>query len=582
LEKPFDRYIIATDAGREGELIARLVLNYAGLNDYSKVFRFWTSSALTKDVILDCLENLKPAASYDDLFAAGLYRQLSDWLVGINFSRFFSVKLNGKFVFGRVQTPVLNLIVSREREIASFVKSYFYRLQVSCSALGSVFVSHLLNPEEDINWIDRQIPEALIPELSGVSTVSDVQLQLTTLNPPRLFDLTELQKSANTKFGFSAQKTLELAQTLYEKHKCLSYPRTASRYLSRVNAPLFIQALDTLGIPHGPVDTANKNIFNDEAMEKNKEDHHALILLNKLPEDAGDDEKKIFLLVLNNMADIVKNPHVFKKITLTHTLAGHSFRASGVKVLEPGWKEGKTADTGDEDTEPPQELPELAKGDQITLTNPELTTHERKPPKSFTEASLLTAMKKFALGTVATRDGIIEGLVKNEYCLRKGKSLVPQDKALFLIDSVNALDHSGLQKYLDVSTTEEWEAMLEDQPEAFFDRMKDFIASTLNAVKSGDLKPFKPALGVCPKCGAAVISGKFSFFCSRHKESSCDFSIGRIICNADISENDLTTLLSGKKTTLKNMRSKNGKDFQAALRLDQDHNVKFEFPDTKK
>jgi DNA topoisomerase-3 len=584
LAKTYDKYIIATDAGREGELIARLVFDYAGITGYDRVYRFWTSSALTNEVIRDSMANVKPAAAYDDLYHAGLYRQLSDWLVGINFSRFFSVKLNNKFIFGRVQTPVLNMIVEREKTIKAFKKSYFYRLRVTAACNDVEFFSHLVCQDGETNTDDKTILESVKDGVLGTSVVRDVAIERKTTYPPRLFDLTELQKTANTRFGYTSQKTLELAQALYEKHKCLSYPRTASRYLSRVNYDLFVQCLDTLGIAHGEIDVHNTNVFNDEAMERNKEDHHALLLLAPLPETAAPDEKNIFLLVLNNMTNVVKDPYVYEAVTVTHTRDDLTFIARGVTVINPGWKDQDTGEEEEEEeAEQRQALPDLKKDDVVIIKEAAVTQHERKPPKSFTEAALLAAMKKHGLGTVATRDTIIEGLIKNEYCFRKGKNVLPADKAFFFIDTVMDLGHEGLRQYLDVGNTETWETMLENEPAAFFAKMKEFIAGAIGTLKetTANIQVFQNTAGICPVCGAPVIPGKYSYYCANHKTTGCEFAVGRAVCGAAVTEADIKALLAGKKTGLKNMKSKAGKDFKAYLQLDKEHKIHFEFKETK-
>jgi DNA topoisomerase-3 len=578
LRQHCDKLVIATDAGREGELIARLVFAHAGVSDFSNVYRFWTSSALTKEVILNAMAQLKPAAAYDELYQAGRCRQLADWLIGINFSRFFSIRLNGRFTFGRVQTPVLNLIVERENLIKAFRKSFFFRLEVRSVSGGAAFISYVVDAEANMNFDDRAALEALLPAVSGTSVVQDVAVEQKTVYPPRLFDLTELQKKANTKFGYTAQKTLELAQALYEKHKCLSYPRTASRYLSRVNYAFFLQCLDVLDIAHDIVDVDNKNIFNDEAMERNKEDHHALLLLTPLPSSATEEEKNIYHLVLENMTTVIQKPFVYEQITVRHQKDSLTLLAWGRKVLQPGWKDkkGDPDDEADEE-EPAQALPEMRPGNNIALSDPVITEHERKPPKSFTEAALLTAMKKYGLGTVATRDTVIEGLVKNDYLFRKGKNLLPAEKAFFFVSAIGKLGHDGLTKYLDVATTAEWEQLLEADPETFFTSLREFLVSAMESIKRKNLDVFQNTTGTCPLCGARIVIDKFSFHCEHHKDEGCSFSIGRVICGAAVTEADIAVLLSGKKTGLKTMKSKAGKDFKAFLVLDKDFKIQFEF-----
>lgn len=584
LSKKYDQYIIATDAGREGELIARLTLDHSGIKNYASVYRFWTSSALTKEVILESMARLKPAAVYDSLYQAGLHRQLADWLVGINFSRFFTVKLQDKFIFGRVQTPVLNMIVQREKAIASFVKSFFYRLEVRTEFTVSSFSSYLVTAEGKRDFDGRQELDELLPSVPGTSTVTDVSREIKTDHPPKLLDLTELQKLANKKFGYTAAKTLDLAQALYEKHKCLSYPRTASRYLSRSNFDLFVQCLDALGIDRCGVDPGNKNIFNDEAMEKNKEDHHALLALANLPEAADQDERNVYELVVKTMSTVVKPPFVYEAIAITHKKDSMVFVATGRNVIEYGWKEKQHEDPDedeDQDEEETQAIPDLKNGDFLVLMEPRVTEHERKPPKSFTEAAILAAMKHHGLGTPATRDTIIEGLVRNEYCYRKGKKFLPSQKAFFFLDSIAALGHEGLLKYLDAGNTGEWENLLESEPGKFFSDIKYFVDTTIGGLKEKDVAVFQNSVGECPMCGASVISGKFSWYCTNHKEKGCAFSIGKTICEADVTESDVKSLLAGKQTGVKSMKSKNGKDFKAKLKLSDEFKVLFEFQDVK-
>jgi DNA topoisomerase-3 len=580
LEKKYDKYIIATDAGREGELIARLVLAHCQVTDFSRVYRFWTSSALTKDVILENLKKVKSASGYDGLYSAGLYRQLSDWLIGINFSRYFTCKLNNKFIFGRVQTPVLNMLVRREADIKKFIKSFFYRLEVPSSFGGADFVSYLLNGGEDgeINFDSKEAFQAFLQGPRESSRVASVLVEEKTEFPPRLFDLTELQKKANAKFGYTSRETLDIAQALYEKHKCLSYPRTASRYLSRVNYDLFIKCLDSIGVTHNGIDITNTNIFNDEAMERNKEDHHALMLLNKLPGGASDAEKNIYRLVFENMAAIIKNPYVYEKTTVKHTENNFWLVARGKKVLDPGWKENAGADEGEgeDEDEAGQALPEFKEGDEITLKDPRITEHERKPPKSFTEAALLAAMKKYGLGTVATRDTIIESLIYNEYCFRKGKNLLPSEKACFFISSIIGLGNDNLTKYLDVDNTQHWEDMLENHTEQFFQDIKEFLSATINSLRDNSLQIFQNKIAECPLCKNAIVAGKTNYYCSGYKEG-CKFSVGKVIRSAAITEADIKALLAGKKTGLKSMKSKEGKDFKAYLQFDKEFNIKFEF-----
>jgi DNA topoisomerase-3 len=289
------------------------------------------------------------------------------------------------------------------------------------------------------------------------------------------------------------------------------------------------------------------------------------------------------------MAAVIKPPFIYEHIVVTHKGDKYTFTASGRKIIQSGWKSTQASGEGDEEEDEAlgkvggeaQEIPDVKPGDSILLRDPQITSHERKPPKSFSEAAVLAAMKRYELGTPATRDSIIEGLVNNEYCFRKGKNFLPSEKAFFFIDAIASIGNDGLSKYLIVTNTQDWENFLEKNSKGFFDTIKEFVISTIGALKDKKIVSFQSNIGICPACGGVIVSGKYSYYCEEQKEKKCTFSISKSICDAVISEVDVKSLLSGKKTGIKNMKSKNGNKFKAFLKLGPERKVLFEFPESK-
>jgi DNA topoisomerase-3 len=587
----YEAIIIATDAGREGELIARLVLEHCGIKDYSRVYRFWTSSALTPEVIKETLGSAKPAAEYEKLYSSALARQHGDWIVGINYSRFFTVRFHDKFIFGRVQTPVLGLIVDRYNEIVSFVPKPFFKLKVSCSAQGEKFFAYYIeNEAEEFPEKQKllQIQEQI--KARNTSVVKDVKKEKVTNNPPLLLDLTELQKIANTKYGYTAKETEGAAQSLYEKYKCLSYPRTSSRYMSQSNFEDFKSILEALQksfpalFPDVAISIDNKDIFNDEAMQTNGDDHHALIVMAVLPEDAPEKERNVYNIVLNNMSCLLKPPFIYEKTIILHSIDDQAdFITRGRTIIQEGWKAGLPKEKEEEEGKDEEEcsaLPPLQAGDNIALDNPVITEHKTKPKKNYTDASILTVMKKHSLGAPSTRYAIIESLISNAYCFRKAKQIIPTDKAFYFIKSIRELPSASVKEYLNIDTTEKWETLLESQPVEFYDALKETLQTTFQELSALKLERFVKTVGECPLCKSPLAEGKNNYYCSSYK-TGCTFGIPKTMCGASLTPDDIAKLLEGKKTGVKSMTSKAGKPFKAQLLLNKDK-IEFVFKDEKK
>jgi DNA topoisomerase-3 len=327
-----DTIIVATDAGREGELIARIILSESGVTDVSRIKRFWVSEALTKEVILKGLREAKPLSAYNAISNEGFARQRADWLIGINLTRLMSAGNSTLFSVGRVQTAVLNAVALRNAETANFIPVPFVELEASLqSSNGTVIKAWLINPknEKTAFFEDREYVSAARDYCKN-NPVSRFQSHVTkeTAKPPKLLNITGLQKAAYRLHGYSPEKTLETAQSLYEKHKCLSYPRTPSRVMGNQNVDLFREIYRFLSgcYPHyarlcdeSVIAEGNKNIFNSAALE----DHHALIPLRQLPENADTLERNIYDIVLKSFFTVCMNDYIYNKKRLLFHIGGY-------------------------------------------------------------------------------------------------------------------------------------------------------------------------------------------------------------------------------------------------------------------
>ena len=599
--------VMATDAGREGELIGRLVLNYCGWRDWDAVRRFWVSEALTPAVVEKGLGSLKESASLIPLYESGRFRQQADWLAGINFSRFYSVRLSGRFSFGRVQSSVLGLIVQRDREIAEFVPSPYWEVIGRFSKGDEVFQAKAV-VDEDSHRFDSQDRAETIAEQAGTvaaGKVTSAVREEKTKKPPKLLNLTALQRIANTKFGFSADKTLKIAQTLYEEKKVLSYPRTPSRVLGASDTALVADLRKSLEASYPElfarfkdelVDSSNKHVFNDAQLE----DHHALLPLAPAPEDLSKDEKAIYNTVLLSFCQVFWPDEQFATLNVEIDAGGVTFSAKGKSTIDAGWRAigaGDTAEnTGQEDgdEEPSGSLPYLRTDDVVDLGGAEVQAKETRPPAAFTEASLLAAMEnpgkfqkhkddaKFesgvGLGTQATRAEIIETLIKREYVVREKKKIRSADKGFHFYDAVVTDD--AMARFIEVDETARWEKVLKDRPVAFYEEVRTFVDSALGRMKGESFTVFKKEreqVGICPKCGAPIYESKKNFYCSAFKENGCDFTIWKSFIGGNITKSSAQKILAGRKTGKLKLKSKKGKEFEARVFLGEEHRLELEF-----
>ena len=427
--------IIATDAGREGELVARWIMMKAGWK--GKTQRLWISSQTDK-AIKDGFKNLKPAADYDNLFRSAQARSEADWLVGLNVTRALTCKYNAQLSAGRVQTPTLALIVRREEEIRQFTPREYWGITAKLQG----FMSTWRDGGKNAQTFDRNKAEEILKKLQGKPAVlTKVERQRKITPPPAAYDLTELQRDANKKYAYSAKETLSLMQSLYERHKLLTYPRTDSRYISQDVVATLPERLRSCMVDeykplaqeiyrNKPLKT--KYLVNDAKVT----DHHAIIPTEEQPQlyDLSGPERNIYDLVVRRFLAVLMDPYEYEEIRLTMTIGGETFTAKGKRVLSQGWKAAynRSFQLEEDEDEQTQNLPELSQGQKLKVESVALKPGKTSPPARYTEATLLSAMEHpsgqvsdqnlsrileetSGLGTPATRADIIEKLFSTFY-----------------------------------------------------------------------------------------------------------------------------------------------------------------------
>lgn len=593
-----DELVCATDAGREGEAIFRYVYNLVGCKKPFK--RLWTSS-LEESAIRDGFNNLKDGHEYDNLYEAGLCRAKADWLVGMNGTRLFSVRYSSKLNIGRVQTPTLAMIVQRDYEVSNFVKQKYFTVELDC---GTFIAS-----SEHID--DENQAKSIADMCSGKNaTVSSVKKEVKSVNPPKLYDLTTLQREANRQFGYTAQQTLDLTQSLYEQ-KLVTYPRTDSQFITddmeSTAAEMVKLVCRYITCCNGiSIEPDIKRIINNKKVS----DHHALLPtaqiaekdLSALPES----ERNILYLISAKLICAVAEPHKYESVKAVLNCENNEFTATGRTVLNDGWKKLeqriksllKGEDTEDKTDTPEKSLPELTDGQIFENVSASMAEHWTSPPKPFTEDTLLSAMEtagnkeydedsdveKKGLGTPATRAAIIEGLVKREYIERKKKQLIATDKGVNLIKVVP-------DEVKSPKMTANWETDLQSiekgmySPDSFMGQIENYVKQLCsNYASSAENPAFAKKvneIGVCPKCGKNVLETAKAYSCCGGR-NGCGFIIWKTIASKNISVAQAKKLIEKKKTDLiKGFKSKAGKEFNAYIVLKEDFTTGFEFENKK-
>lgn len=582
-----------TDAGREGELIFRYIFHY--LNCRKPFVRLWISS-LTDKAIREGLDNLQPGEYYDNLYLSAKSRSEADWLIGINATQALSVAAGqGVFSLGRVQTPTLVMICSRYLENKNFVPAKFWQLKAATASGEISFTA-----QSTAKW--EQQPEAIAAlqrvKDAGQLVVKSVERKEACQEPPLLYDLTTLQKEANTKLNFSADKTLSIAQSLYEK-KVMSYPRTGSRYIPEdvfdempERVALLGQYPRFAGYAAGLDGAAlNRRSVNDSKVT----DHHALIITENLPGELSKDERAVYELVAGRMLEAFSGKCV-KDVTTALLSGGDTdFTVKGSVMKEAGWRAvfGEQETGGDEEA---ASLPPLQEGEYLPLSGVDLLEKQTKPKPLHTESSLLAAMenagkeledaelkaslKDAGIGTPATRAAIIETLFARQYIVREKKNLVPTDKGLAVYRIVRD------KKIADVEMTGMWETALAKieagsmDADMFRKGIEVYAAQITAELLSVQLSIANGETCSCPKCN----NGRILFYPKVAKCSNvdCTLTIFRNKCDKQLSDKQIVELATKRKTGLiKGFKGKNGKAFDASLVLDEQFNIGFSFPEKK-
>jgi DNA topoisomerase-3 len=589
-----EKIIVATDAGREGELIFRYIYEYLKCN---KPFeRLWISS-LTEKAIKQGFDNLKPGSDFDGLYQAAQGRSRADWLVGINASQALSIAVgNGIYSLGRVQTPTLVLICRRYLENENFSVQKYWQIQLSHTKEFTDFKSLSKN-----KWEDKKLAEDTLKSIErngNTATVTSVETKNVSEQPPLLFDLTGLQKEANKKLNLSAEETLNITQSLYEK-KFITYPRTGSKYIPEdmwTEIPNLIRALQDMGT-YKEAGTKvkwghfNKRIVNDLRVT----DHHGLLITDKIPSALPAKENSVYNMIVLRLLEAISQACTKEITDITLQALHYDFALKGCKVLQSGWRSIKGS-FSDDDDEPVQELPELKKGDELKIKDASVLEKKTKPPGLYTEAGLLSAMEtagkeieneeerralqNIGIGTPATRAAIIETLFDRNYIQRELKSLIPTEKGLQVYELVKD------KKIADVAMTAQWEVALqkiennETDAEAFQKEMETYAGSiTYELLHTSIAQTDLPNL-VCPKCKKQqlVIRDKIV----KCPDEVCNWLQFRNVCGVQVSITDMESLVNkGKTSLIKGMKSKAGKKFDAYIVLNEKMESSFEFEKSK-
>ena len=647
-DKNVSEIINACDAGREGELIFRYIAQYAATKKPIK--RLWLQS-MTPEAIREGFARLRSDAEMQPLASAARSRNEADWLVGINATRAFTLRLSGGrgstvTSLGRVQTPTLAIIVDRENKIKEFkprelhevigtfrpatagaeypgrwfdeaftkneteverTKRLLARLRLDLPdagqrldpANGSLWDEHRAAPRL---W-HREIAEAVQHKCTGKEGVVELEeKKASTQIAPQLYDLTSLQREANSRFGFSAKRTLQIAQALYERHKAITYPRTDSRALPEDYIPTVKSTLSKIdpavaGFARRVLDNnwvkPNKRIFNDAKVS----DHFAIIPTGTIPSrTAGLDnsEQAIFDMVTKRFVAVFFPPAQYENTTRITRVEGEPFKTEGKIMVAPGWLEVYGRESGSD--KPEENLPSVQQGERVQTVRIEINTEQTRPPVRYNEGTILSAMeaagklvddeelreamKEKGLGTPATRASIIETLISAHYLTRQGKELQPTAKAIQTI----MLLKSAVPELTSPELTGEWEFRLREiehrklTRDAFMHDIRELTKDIVGKAKHfhpdehmPDTEPF----GQCPKCGSPVVERFKSFTCTNDE---CDFTIWKTIAGRLLSRDEFETLVRDKQVgPLGGFRSRKGKRFHAGLKLSDDFKTEFDF-----
>ena len=586
-----DRIIVATDAGREGELIFRYIHQH--LNCHKPFDRLWISS-LTDKAIREGLSNLKSGNCYDNLYHSAKARSEADWLVGINASRALSIARKGGYSLGRVQTPTLAMVCRRYIENRDFSSVPYWKISVltekegvSLKAIGSA------------DYESEATAQTALATLRSQSRlkVESVTRQVGHTAPPLLYDLTALQKDANRRHGFSADKTLSIAQSLYEK-KITTYPRTGSQYISEDVFEEVPALLHKIG-------KTLSNPLNRHSVDNTKiTDHHAIIPTGETPSGLSTDEITIYQMVVNRFIEAFSPDSEEERMLVRFTDGTNIFTWKACRQISLGWKavqkelvtdaEKKEKENDDELVLP--SLPDLTEGGVLSLVSAEITEHKTKPKPLYTEATLLSAMEnagkevedaeskkamaECGIGTPATRANIIETLILRDYIRRDKKSIIPTEKGLAVYEIVKD------KKIANAEMTGSWELALaaieagKMPSDKFAQGINSYVGTICEELLSLSSEQKSYPVYRCPKCGQQSVGIYAKVAKCRHE--TCGFHVFREVCGILISEDNIRDLISsGRTPILKGLTSKAGKKFNARLVLNEEYTTSFVFENKK-
>jgi DNA topoisomerase III len=606
--KDVDGLINACDAGREGELIFRYIVQHARIK--KPIERLWLQS-MTPAAIRDGFAQLRADRDLLPLADAAKSRSEADWLVGINGTRAmtaFNSKEGGFYLttVGRVQTPTLAILVEREERIRAFKPRDYWEVHARFGAKAGEYPGRWFDPEfkkdEDAErrserlW-DAAHAAAIVEACRDQPGTVTEETKPTTQASPLLFDLTSLQREANGRFGFSARGTLSLAQALYERHKVLTYPRTDSRalpedYLGTVQKTMDMLAGDREYAPHAKAVKKNgwvkpnRRIFDNSKIS----DHFAIIPTLQAPRNLNDAERKLYDLVVRRFLAVFHPPAEFLQTTRITRVGEHAFRTDGKVLQSPGW----LAVYGRESQEENASLPPVADREKVRTLEIAESPLQTKPPARYTEATLLSAMEGAGklveddelreamgakgLGTPATRAAIIEGLIREEYILRNGRELMPTPKAFSLLF---ALRHFGVTEITSPELTGDWEFKLKQMEHGklkraeFMEHIEQVARDLVQRIREGDIPDtaFATVPAPCPKCGGTVQENYRKFQCQK-----CDFSLWKVTSGREWSPEEIAELLTKRYVgPLTGFRSRMGKPFAAGVRLTTEFRTEFDF-----
>lgn len=590
LLKGIEKVVIATDAGREGELIARLILIETGWKNWDNTFRFWTSEALTAPVVKHGFNNLKPASQYDNYYFSAISRQHGDYTLGLNLSRIASIKGGGIWSIGRVQTPVLKILSDRFHERQDFTPLEYHVIEGTFIKSGSSYTGFLILPGDEVISKEKALDVYLKIKDSGSGTVKSVVSEFHKEQSPVLHSLTSLQREANKIHGYTAQQTLDIAQSLYENHKVLSYPRTDSNYLADNDQHLVSSMLQVLGYKDLKINIPGNKIFDSKKLT----DHHALVPLDEFNKEGK--ELNVYNLVKNRFLAAFSNDFEYEKQKVITTVGDFDFESTGKRILKSGWMvfyEQKE-----------KALPVLSEGEKIKVEKVENLQKWTKPPQDYNDSSILKKMEVLNLGTPATRASILEKLIKIDYIKREKKALIATGKGLELISKINSSD------VVSPELTREWEEKLgkissRRDYDLFLEQIKNFTANEVAKIKVVEIakkssaKQLELARKLSKEKGLSLPENLDEFHCCSEfitraikepgvnvgtcslcegnsplqdigkgvKCLGCERVVWKEMFGKKMSEKDVLSLFSGKQVSLRNLKSKSGKRFSAIFAL---------------